>query len=294
VKPRLSYAAITPARDEAASLRRLGASLLAQTVQPREWIVVDNGSTDATAAVMAGLRAQRPWIRWMSIPVDGPMQPGAPIVRAFHAGLEMLDERVDVVVKLDADVSMEPDYFARLLAAFEAEPMLGIASGTCLEDRDGTWQPTHVTGGHVRGAVRAYRWSCLPEILPLEERLGWDGLDELKAATRGWRTGILPGLAFFHHRPVGARDGARPSRWVAEGEGAHYMGYRWSYLVLRSLHHARRDPAALAMIWGYVRSALRREPVYPDSDVRAYLREQQRLRAIPARALEALGRRTAA
>ena len=69
------------------------------------------------------------------------------------------------------------------------------------------------------------------------------------------------------------------------------MGYRFWYLALRALHHARRDPAALAMIAAYLRCALRRSERYEDRDVRSYLRTQQQLRRLPLRALEALGRR---
>jgi len=126
--------------------------------------------------------------------------------------------------------------------------------------------------------------------LPLAERVGWDGVDELKANMLGWRTGVIEGLPFFHHRGVGARDGARSSRWKAQGRGAHFMGYRFWYLVLRSLHRARSDPAALWMISGYLNAALRRESKYQDASVRAHLRRQQALRRLPVWARDALRR----
>ena len=147
-----------------------------------------------------------------------------------------------------------------------------------------------VTRGHVRGAARAYRRECLDQVLPLEERVGWDGIDELKAAVLGWTTRTLPGLSFYHHRRLGARDGAPGARWRAQGQASYYMGYRFLYLALRSLHHARRDPSAVAMISSYLSAALRREPRYGDPAVRAYLRRRQSLRFLGVRALEALGR----
>lgn len=291
--PAPGYSAITPVRDEAENLRRLAASLREQQLRPLEWIVVDNGSQDETRDVVAALAAEHDWIRLLSVPPASRAVPGKPIVRAFHAGIAALAREAEVVVKLDADVSFEPDYFERLLAAFRAEPKLGIAGGVCMELDDGAWHPTFVTGDHVRGAVRAYRWKCLQDVLPLEERMGWDGIDELKANVLGWTTRILPDLSFRHHRPVGARDGRPHRRWQALGEGAHYMGYRPWYLVLRSLHHARRDIAALAMIWSYVGAALRREPVYGDAAVRAHLRRQQSLANLPRRIREARGKRAA-
>ena len=63
----------------------------------------------------------------------GQRERGAPIVRALHAGLDGLDLEPDVIVNVDADVTMEPDYFERLLEAFARDPSLGIASGSAWE-----------------------------------------------------------------------------------------------------------------------------------------------------------------
>jgi len=286
-----TYALVTPLRDEAENLQRLSAAIDRQTQLPLAWVIVDNGSTDATVEVATELALTRPWIRVMSVPAEpGRPKPGAPIVRAFHAGLKELEELkapTSVIVKLDADTSMEPDHFERLLAAFASEPRLGIASGTCLELQNGRWEPVAVALGHVRGAVRAYRRECLEEVLPLEERVGWDGIDGFKANLRGWTTRMLPELSFYHHRPLGVRDGAPAARWRAQGEAAYYMGYRFSYLLLRSLYRARRQPRALAMSTSYLAAAIRREPRCRDADVRNYVRQKQRLRTV---ALERAGR----
>lgn len=287
----LSYAVVTPVRDEAENLARLAESMRAQSVVPERWIIVDNGSRDDTMELAERLAREEPWIETAAAEPDDTPRPGAPIVRAFNAGVERLETWPDVIVKLDADVSMDRDYFEKVLAAFAADPDLGIAGGSCYELLDGEWTETHVTGDHVRGASRCYRRECLRAVTPLEERLGWDGIDELKAAVLGWRTRLLRDVPFRHHRRVGERDGASTARWRRQGAGAHYMGYRFSYLVLRTLHHARKNRAALAMIEGYLRAALRREPRYADVEVRRYLRDQQRLSRLRSRRREAEGRR---
>ena len=46
-----SIALVTAARNEEANLGRTLASVVAQTVRPRRWVVVSDGSTDATDAL---------------------------------------------------------------------------------------------------------------------------------------------------------------------------------------------------------------------------------------------------
>ena len=292
----LTYAAVTPARNEGANLRRLAACLAAQTLPPTAWVIVDDDSTDETAAIARDLAQTTPWVR--AVTTSPRAEAGGAIelgrrsgrdVIAFAAGLEALETLADVVVKVDADISFGPRYFERLVGEFDADERLGIASGCAHEFENGAWRKRHVTGTRVRGASRAYRRACLEAVLPLEERLGWDVIDELEARLHGWRTRSLVELPFRHHRSVGARDGTRLA-WAAQGELAHYCGYRISYLLLRALHRARSDRAALALLRGYLAAALRGEPRYAGDAVRASLREEQRLRHLGRRAREALGR----
>jgi poly-beta-1,6-N-acetyl-D-glucosamine synthase len=285
----LSYSVITPAYNEAENLRRLAGSMEAQTLLPLEWVIVDNGSTDETAAVAAELEQRLEWVRALNLPSARQAARGGPVVIAFHAGYHSLSTDADVVTKLDADTSFAHDFFERLVAEFGRDERLGMSGGVCLElDSKGQWRPDYVTRGHVRGATRAYRATCLADVLPLEERMGWDGIDELKARVKGWRTMSIPHLYFHHHRPLGARE-RHWQKWVGQGDMSHYMGYRFSYLTARTLYRTLQEPAAAGMLWGYLRAVWRRSPRYADPEVRAYLRGQQTLRTLPDRIREAFG-----
>ena len=182
----------------------------------------------------------------------------------------------DVVVKVDADITFPTDHFEQLTARFAADERLGLASGTCYEQVDGTWEERHVTGDHVWGAARAYRRETLSIVMPLEPRMGWDGIDQIKANLAGLatlrRSRIIP---FFHHRPEGVRDGAAFRARVNQGRASYYMGYRPTYLLLRSAFALRRDRAALGLVWGYALEAASRRPRCPDPAVRQYVRSQQ-------------------
>jgi glycosyltransferase involved in cell wall biosynthesis len=288
----LSYSVITPVRDEAGNLPRLAAALESQTVPPTSWVIVDTGSGDGTRGVVDALCEAHDWVVACESPAGAAVERGAPIVEAFHAGLAATRPRADVVVKVDADVSMPADHFERLLAEFSRDPRLGIAGGSCYEQDDGgAWRERHGTGAAVWGAARAYRGTCLAEILPLEARMGWDTLDLLTAEVRGWAVRRVPDLPFLHHRPEAARDGSEFRRWWNQGVAAHYMHYRVPYLVLRAVFQSRRGPAALGLVGGYAYAALGRHPRHSDASVRAHLRRRQRLTVAPARAAEALRRR---
>ena len=290
----LGYVIVTPVRNEEGMLGGLAESLERQTVLPMAWTIVDTGSTDGTVALATEIASRLPWVGLEVVSLDATLGRGGPVVRGFNAGVARLRDRGilvpgSLVAKVDADVRFSSSYFERLLGAFVDDPTLGIGSGICTELRDGTWAPIYGTRDHVWGATRTYRLECLDSVGPLEERQGWDEIDALRARLGGWSTRTLFDLPFQHVRGEGQRDGER-RRWLDQGDTAYYMGYRPSYLVLRSFYRARREPAALLMLVGFARAALGRRERLADERVRASLRELQRLRSAGRRADEARGR----
>jgi glycosyltransferase involved in cell wall biosynthesis len=285
----LTYAVVTPARNEHENLTRLAASMTAQTLLPIQWVVVDDGSDDGTVELAQELSAQHPWIT-LSTPepeTDGQLSEGRREGRdllAFRRGADALRTAPDVVVKVDADTSFDPEYFATLIARFEQQPDLGIAGGSCFEMEDGEWVRKKVAGTHPRGASRAYRWDCFQESSKLEPKMGWDGLDEVQASLLGYRTAIFTDFGFRHHRLTGGRERDRLRANTVLGSASWYMGYRPTYLVARAVYRTRREgPLALAMVWGYAAAAARRTPRCPQPGVVDHLREQQRLRVLLTR-----------
>ena len=288
----MRYAVVTPAHNEAANLDRLHASLGAQSVPAERWVIVENGSTDETLRVASSLASREHWIDVRSIPGGTTSDRGAPIVRAIHEGVDVVGNGPEVIAVVDADVTFPAEYFEQLLMRFQDDERLGLASGTCFEEVRGEWRERHVTGDHVWGATRAYRREVIPIVMPLEPFMGWDGIDQIKANLAGWRTATFKDMPFFHHRPEGARDGTPLSARINQGRASYYMGYRPTYLLLRSAFFAlRRDRAAVGLVWGYALEAASQRPRCQDAGVRQYIRSQQSYGEWKRRLREARGRR---
>lgn len=284
-----AYAVITPAHNEAASIARIGACMAGQTVLPTRWVLVENGSSDGTYELALGLAEKYPWVQVVQTTSLASEERGAPIVHAIHAGLSALEPWPEVVAQLDADLSLPPDYFERLLVALEHDETLGIVSGTCFEEQDGVWRERFATGANVWGAARVYRRDCLEQVLPLEQRTGWDSVDVAEANARGWNTRVLRDIRFDHHRPEASREQSRWTAWAAQGRVSHYIGYRPTYLLLRAAFRAPRDPTALGLVTGYAGEVVRRRPRCAKPGVCAFVRREQRLRELARRLAEARG-----
>ena len=65
---RLSYVLVTPARNEEPFIEKTIESVTRQTVRPTRWVIVDDGSTDSTAAIVEGYRARHDWIELVRMP----------------------------------------------------------------------------------------------------------------------------------------------------------------------------------------------------------------------------------
>lgn len=287
----LGYGIVTPVLNQANELRRLASCVLEQTVLPAAWVIVDQASVDDTRTIAHDLAREHSWIRVGATTIDGTRV--APTVHAFHAGLAKLDPTPDVVVRLGADMALDRTYFERLLRERVPEADLATAARPERYEAHGVWRQRHGTGPGVWGACRAYRRDCLDELLPLEEHMGWDTLDLQKAVVKGWVSQLFLDLPFRHHRSEGIRDGARFRTWVIQGEATHFMSYRVSYLLVRTLYRVPRDPTAVGLLVGYTRALARRRPRCGDSELRRYVRDQQSLRRLPRRVREALRPRAA-
>lgn len=228
----MKYAIIVPAHNEEAHLPRLVESLLQQEALPEEIVLVDDNSSDTTPRIMKKFAAKHSFIRWVSHASFKEHRPGSKVVEAFNYGLKHLKAKVDVLVKLDADLELPPAYFSQIIPYFQSSK-LGIAGGYCYEKNDqGKWELNHpMHWDHVRGGFKAYRKDCFKAIGGLRPAMGWDTVDELLAQYYGYEVKAIKSLHVRHHRPLGERYTSKAA--IEQGKAFYQMRYGvlWSVLA---------------------------------------------------------------
>lgn len=271
---------ITPARDEEQNIGSTIVSVVKQTIKPTLWIIVNDSSADKTAEIVSGYGREYPWIKLIDHPAIGERRPGTRVVEAFRYGEKFLPDVYDFIVKLDADVTMDVDYFQRLLGEFENDPRLGIAGGYCAISINGMTVFDETPAYHVRGATKIYRRQCYQQIGGLLPVMGWDTLDEMKAMMLGWKTKSFKEAVLTHPRPTGSATGLTRYAWMA-GKSFWFMGYDPIYLLLSSMKRVFRRPYLLfgmTIILGYLSGLISKAPIIDDKDLVRFIRKFQRNR----------------
>ena len=261
-----AYAVITPVRDEGRYLKSTIDSMVEQQLTPVVWIIVDDGSTDNSAAIIREYAAFHPWIILKQTERNSPRLTGSAEIQAFNFGLTFLQEvDFDFIVKLDADLSFDSGYFADLISRFATNPKLGIASGVYAEKTGEEWLPVRMPDYHAAGASKVIRASCFRQMGGFIPFRGWDTVDEIKAMYLGWETTHFPDLIFRHLKNEGTGMG-----WLGTTimHGEIYYRTTGGGYVFFALKVASRmvsgNPILLngiALLYGYIKTWVTRKPL---------------------------------
>jgi biofilm PGA synthesis N-glycosyltransferase PgaC len=271
------YSVITPVKNEAEFIEETIRSMCEQTVTPVEWVIVNDGSTDETAELVATYAVKHPWIKLVTRENRGGRRRGKGVVEAFYKGYETLTQEYDFIVKLDGDLSFEPNYFESLLREFASNPNLGISGGGVYEKRDGKHWVLYSYKKQVRGPTKLYRRACFEAIGGLVPALGWDRIDEWRALSMGWEVYSCPELRVYHQRATGAATGLLKSR-IEQGCESHYMGYHPLFLIARGIRYMFHQPyliGGMIMIMTYFIAGLQGREKLPDPSLIRYIRRTQ-------------------
>ena len=172
---------VVAAHDEVAALPITLAALFAQTSPPAAILIADDGSSDATATLLArsyGLAAPaigelsapsttHPGLRWLRLPHGGK-------ARALNVACAVAE--TDLVLTVDADTLLEPEALGAMQAAFAADPALVAATGVltpvCGTTAQGRLLQWFQTYEYVRNFLSRYAWMQVDGLLLISGAFG--------------------------------------------------------------------------------------------------------------------------
>lgn len=229
---------------------RLPATLrwLSEIRSERLWelVLVDNGSTDRTAALLEDFAASAP------MPVRTVSEPERGLGRALNAGVRAA--RGEIVATTDDDCYPRPDYVEAVVSVFERHDV-GYIGGRVLlyDDRDARvsvfeGQVPHLLPagffpypGFIGGGNLAFQRAVFDDIGGFDPELGagtsfpCEDIEFCaRASTAGWHGGYFPGpTVYHHHRRRPGRDEERVGRAYARARGAYYAKVLVDHPTLR-------------------------------------------------------------
>ncbi|MEM6660616.1 MAG: glycosyltransferase family 2 protein [Pseudomonadota bacterium] len=275
------YLVISPGRNEAAYMRRTLDSIVAQTVRPALWVIVDDGSTDESPEILAEYTAQHDWIRVIQKPDRGHRAVGPGVIEAFYYGLERVEEDFPYITKLDLDLDLPPRYFETLLERMEADPRIGTCSGKPYIMRGGQLVSERRGDEMSVGMTKFYRKTCFDQIGGFVHEVMWDAIDCHKARQLGWKAVSWdhPDLNFEHLRPMGSSQVSIYEGRRRHGFGQYFMGTDPFYFSATSVFRALEPPyvlGGLAMLQGYFGAMMKGTARLDDPELVKFIRAYQR------------------
>jgi glycosyltransferase involved in cell wall biosynthesis len=229
----MNYYIVIPSHNEEEFIGLTLQSLVEQTVLPTKVVVVNDNSTDATAAIVSDFASKYPFISLVNKTSDAIHLPGSKVIQAFQTGFETLDENYDLIVKADADLIFPSNYFETIISHFQSDAKIGMAGGFAYIEKNGEFILENLTDkDHIRGAFKAYRKETFKQIGGLKPAMGWDTVDELLCKYYDWKVVTDATLKVKHLKPTGANYN-KTARYK-QGEAFYTLGYGFLITAIAS------------------------------------------------------------
>lgn len=271
------YIVVTPCKNEGENLPDLIGSVVAQTIRPEVWVIVDDGSTDDTQNIIEDAMKAHDWIRNirmdseardLGLHLAGVMKNGFDYIISYcrRYGLEY-----GYLGNLDGDLTLPTTFYEALMREFEKDSKLGVASG-------GT---KHIIGDHIvhakvsvdepSGGHMLIRKECFDEIGGIPLSYAVDGVIKVKSRLRGWKTRRFDNNIVTEIRDASAAEGYW-NGFVYKGKSSYYLNTNPLHVAAKLVMYSFRKPyyTGIAYLAGYLGNLLRRRERINDPEIRRY------------------------
>lgn len=277
----LRYVLVTAARNEEAYIPKTIESVAAQKIKPLQWVIVSDGSTDNTDAIVKEYSMNLPWITFVRQP-ESHQRDFTRKAFAIRLAIQYIrDDNYELIGNLDGDISFDDDLFSFLGEKFKERESLGVGGPIMVEDGyDYSWDRRFDTRD-VFGACQIFRKRCFEEIggyRPLKIG-GIDWFAVKLARMKGWETRTFIEKKFIHHKPMGYGGRGIVYARFDYGRKDYVFGNLFIWEILRSLYQGTKKPYVIGgvlILIGYIWAWLKRIERPMDDAFLSFHRKEQK------------------
>lgn len=281
----MCYVLITPVKDEEKYIAATINSVICQTVKPIKWVIVDDGSSDRTLSIVQKAVAGIDFISVVSRKSQS--RDFASKVFAIWEGYSLLKGLdFDFIGNLDADVTLEPDYYSNLIEELRSDTMLGITGGCVWEHINNRWvfvhsNPNWCVGGNAQ-LIRQTCYESTGGYLPVKHG-GEDTVLEYIAREKGWSVRAHETLKIYHHKASFAPQHNKLRRAYQMGRLDYFLGSTASFVTVKSLKRFMMFPFVLSGLMhlsGYLLLLVSQQKRDVSDEIAKMIAQQQKQRLL--------------
>jgi len=283
IKDNIKYIIVTPAFNEAEYIEQTIKGVLAQSVLPCKWIVVDDGSTDDTAKIVLRYAEGYKWIQYIYRTKElGQSYYGSNVNAIMTGYAQIKTVNYDFLAILDADISLPKNYYEQIFSRFSQDEKLGVASGVYEDKINGKLRKILNDRRSTPKAIQVFRKECFEQIggyLPLKYG-GEDTCSCVMARMNGWKSWSFPELCVVHNKPIGTGHAGNMLKIrFRHGLNEYGLATHPLFMLVKSLRRCVKErpiiAGGLARMAGFLYGYCSREKrQIPDEMVRFIRREQ--------------------
>ena len=271
------YIVITPCKNEGVNLSDLIESMVAQTVRPVVWVIVDDGSADDTPNIIESAMETQDWIQ--SIRLDSAVRDlglhlAGVVKKGFDYAISYCEEngfKYNYLGNLDGDLSLPPTFYENLIREFEKDSTLGVASGGTKHIIGDRIVYAKVSANEPSGGHMLMRRECFDEIEGIPLSYATDSVIKAKARLRGWMTRRFEDNIATEIRAVHAAEGYWKG-YMDYGRSDYYLNLNPVHAVIKGLIRCFDMPyyGGIAYLISYFDALVARKEQSSDREIRRY------------------------
>jgi glycosyltransferase involved in cell wall biosynthesis len=280
-----NYVLITPVHNEEKFIGEVLKSVIAQTILPKKWLIVNDGSTDGTDEIIKQYETRHDFIMSLRLEHEDVGSYYSRRTRVVLIGYEKIKKlEFDFLGVLDADISLEPTYYECIQGEFDRNPRLGIASGIHVDKVKGRVRKVvrDPDGISTPGGFQMFRRECYEAIggYSVLKYGGDDSLANIMARMNGWETKSFAQYRAIHYRTIGTSNGTHILiAKCRDGRAEYILGTHPLFALAKSFRRVFLEKpfllASTARLAGFLSGYLMREKREVPDTVVSYVRKEQ-------------------